>query len=208
MIFLLSFLLKSSSKSSLVCFGVEMAGRLAAIACQRFVFLDPWSSLLARRSDALASGGSLPCVGLPSGLQRLELGHSFNQPICNMQWPHLLQTLHFGMDFNRPLQSVLPSNTLRAPLRQSLISHWLAFAGHHSCGFCNLVLISTSPWLPQICPARAFFFNKTCGTCLCRSHCCALPLAKVSPWNAIGSSGHHALRNLASSNRSAVFRLT
>ena len=99
----------------------------------------------------------LQCVGLPSAVQHLELGHSFNQPICDMQWSHLLQTLHFGMDSNRPLQNVL----LPAALCELRFGNrfdqprWMAFAGHRSCGFCNLVLISISPWLPQICPANS-----------------------------------------------------
>ena len=55
---------------------------------------------------------SLQKIGLPAKLQQLEMGYSFDQSVCNIRWPRGLQTLAFGVTFNRPLQDVLLPATL------------------------------------------------------------------------------------------------
>ena len=47
----------------------------------------------------------------------MEMGYSSDQPICNIRWPLRLQTLTFGMTFNRPLQDVLLPATMAFQLQ-------------------------------------------------------------------------------------------
>ena len=80
----------------------------------------------------------------------------------------------------------------------------MAFAGHRSCGFCILVLTSITPWLPRIYQTNSKpscwggFFNRIC---VCRSHCCASPLANAFRWNDIRSFGRRTEHQAALSQR-------
>ena len=70
-----------------------------------------------------------------------------------------------------------------------------------------LVLTSIAPWLPRIYQTNSKpscwggSFNRICGTCLCRSHCCASPLANAFRWNDIRSFGRRTEHQAALSQR-------
>ena len=55
---------------------------------------------------------SLENVNLPNGLQRIELG-SFNQSLENVTLPSSLQTIEFGLGFNQSLENVNLPNGLQ-----------------------------------------------------------------------------------------------
>ena len=159
---------------------------------------------------------SLQQIGLPAELQHLEMGYSFAQPICNIRWPRRLQTLtYFGMTFNRPLQDVLLPATLcelhsgnhfdqalagiRWPSQVRLLHFGSDF--NHSLATANL------PDQPEPL-VLGRFFQQDLRTCLCRNHCCVLPLANAFRWNDIRCFGCRTWRNWASSGRFSTFRST
>lgn len=82
-------------------------------------FLGPlyWvnhDSLIFQNNPKTILNAPLKDMTLPSRLQHLTLGTTFNQSLEHVKWPSSLQSITFGFQFNQNLEHAVWPNSLRS----------------------------------------------------------------------------------------------